>query len=109
MRNNSKLKEHRTLSLEEQQNEARHEATGKIKRYLDLAEKLFQNDDDSDCSPGRFHFLAPCSSITPSQDSLRKACISETTAVLSSLSHANGFPSMARFTVLNNIAEKSWR
>jgi hypothetical protein len=51
MRNNSKLKEHRTLSLEEQQNEARHEATGKIKRYLDLAEKLFQNDDDSDCSP----------------------------------------------------------
>jgi len=52
MRNNSNLKEHRALSLEEQQNEARHEPTGKIKRYLDLAEKLFQSDDDSDCNGG---------------------------------------------------------
>ena len=34
------------MSMEEQQKEASQDGTGKIKRYLDLAEKLFKGDDD---------------------------------------------------------------
>ena len=30
------------ISIEEQQREARHDETGKIRRYLELAEKLFR-------------------------------------------------------------------
>lgn len=47
MRNISKLREHRSITIEEQQREASQDATGKIRRYLDLAEKLFRGDDDS--------------------------------------------------------------
>jgi len=46
MRDSSKMKDHRLLSMEEQQKEASQDGTGKIKRYLDLAEKLFHGDDD---------------------------------------------------------------
>jgi len=46
MRDSSKMKDHRLLSMEEQQKEASQDGTGKIKRYLDLAEKLFNGDDD---------------------------------------------------------------
>jgi len=41
------LKDHRSLSMEEQQKEASHDATGRIRRYLDLAEKLFRGDDET--------------------------------------------------------------
>jgi hypothetical protein len=34
------------LSLEEQQRQARQDETGKIRRYLQLAEKLFNSDND---------------------------------------------------------------
>lgn len=34
----------RSLSLEEQQREAARDDTGKIRRYLELAEKLFKGD-----------------------------------------------------------------
>lgn len=42
------MKDHRpmSMSMEEQQKEASQDGTGKIKRYLDLAEKLFNGDDD---------------------------------------------------------------
>jgi len=30
------------ISIEEQQREARHDETGKIRKYLELAEKLFR-------------------------------------------------------------------
>jgi len=33
------------LSLEDQLKEAKHDATGRIKRYLELAEKLLSGDD----------------------------------------------------------------
>jgi len=33
------------LTLEEQQKEAKHDSTGRIKRYLELAEKLLSGDD----------------------------------------------------------------
>jgi hypothetical protein len=45
MHDRNNLKDHRSLSIEEQQREASQDSTGKIKRYLDLAEKLFQGDD----------------------------------------------------------------
>jgi hypothetical protein len=34
------------LSLEEQQRQARQDETGKIRKYLQLAEKLFNSDND---------------------------------------------------------------
>jgi len=40
------LKDHRSLSIEEQLKEASRDATGRIRRYLDLAEKLFKGDED---------------------------------------------------------------
>lgn len=48
MREGNKMKDHRpmSMSMEEQQKEASQDGTGKIKRYLDLAEKLFNGDDD---------------------------------------------------------------
>lgn len=46
MRDNNRTREHRPLSLEEQQKEASQDGTGKIKRYLDLAEKMFNGDDE---------------------------------------------------------------
>jgi hypothetical protein len=45
MHDRNNMKDHKSLSIEEQQREANQDATGKIKRYLDLAEKLFQGDD----------------------------------------------------------------
>ena len=46
MRDGNKMKDHRPMSMEEQQKEASQDGTGKIRRYLDLAEKLFKGDDD---------------------------------------------------------------
>ena len=40
------LKDHRSLSIEEQLKEASRDATGRIRRYLDLAEKLFKGDEE---------------------------------------------------------------
>jgi len=34
------------MSIEEQQKEASRDGTGRIKRYLDLAEKLFNGDEE---------------------------------------------------------------
>jgi hypothetical protein len=45
---NKGQKENRPLSLEEQRNEAKKDKTGRIKRYLDLAEKLFDQIDGGD-------------------------------------------------------------
>ena len=42
----NKMKDHRPMSMEEQRKEASQDGTGKIRRYLDLAEKLFNGDDD---------------------------------------------------------------
>jgi len=41
MKESKNHKEFRLISIEEQQNEARHDETGKIRKYLELAEKLF--------------------------------------------------------------------
>ena len=43
----SNLKDHRSLSIEEQLKEASKDATGRIRRYLDLAEKLFKGDEEA--------------------------------------------------------------
>jgi len=37
----------RFLSLEEQLREAKRDGTGKIRRYLELAEKLFNSDQNT--------------------------------------------------------------
>ena len=42
----SKWNDHRPMSLEEQQREASQDGTGRIRRYLDLAEKLFNGDKE---------------------------------------------------------------
>ena len=42
----SKWNDHRPMSLEQQQREASQDGTGSIRRYLDLAEKLFHGDTD---------------------------------------------------------------
>jgi hypothetical protein len=47
MYNSSNSNELRNLSLEEQKHEAKQDGTGKIRRYLNLAEKLFHNDYDA--------------------------------------------------------------
>jgi len=39
---NKNQKEHKPLSLEEQRDEAGQDKTGRIKRYLALADKLFK-------------------------------------------------------------------
>jgi hypothetical protein len=39
-------KDFKILSLEEQEKEARQDATGRIKKYLHLAEKLFSGDEN---------------------------------------------------------------
>lgn len=36
----------RSLTFEEQEREAKQDGTGKIRKYLNLAEKLFSGDDD---------------------------------------------------------------
>src|SRR6185437_16525344 len=51
----------------------------------------------------RRHQDSGASAVTRSGDTRATA------AVRSSLSQANGLPSMARFRVLNSTAEKSWR
>jgi hypothetical protein len=49
---NKGQKENRPLSLEEQRDEARKDKTGRIRRYLDLAEKFFNSiDADDDAAP----------------------------------------------------------
>ncbi|HKE32266.1 MAG TPA: hypothetical protein VKD65_11120 [Candidatus Angelobacter sp.] len=35
------------LTLEQQEKEAKHDSTGRIRRYLELAEKLLTADDNS--------------------------------------------------------------
>ena len=35
------------ISIEDQHREAKHDGTGKIRKYLELAEKLFNGDQDA--------------------------------------------------------------
>lgn len=50
---NKSQKEHKPLSLEEQRDEAGQDKTGRIKRYLDLADRLFKGmEGNEDPSPG---------------------------------------------------------
>lgn len=44
--NSSKAQEHHSISMEEQQREASHDGTGRIRKYLDLAEKMFDTDSE---------------------------------------------------------------
>jgi hypothetical protein len=46
MKDQKASKRIKPLSLEEQQREAKQDATGKIRKYLELAEKLFNTDRD---------------------------------------------------------------
>ncbi len=48
---NKGQKETKPLSLDEQRDEAKKDKTGRIKRYLDLAEKFFDNIDGNDATP----------------------------------------------------------
>jgi hypothetical protein len=46
MKESRSQKEYSFLSMEEQLKEASHDVTGKVRRYLELAEKLFHCDQN---------------------------------------------------------------